>query len=81
MTEFTKSYKAYKGTIARTIVYTFGHFVIAASTVMYFTGADFWTAMTNAIVEPILNAIWYFVLDALWTRRSIKKRHQELKPA
>jgi uncharacterized membrane protein len=39
---------------------------------MYFTGADFYTAMTNAIVEPILNAVWYFVLDAIWIRKVIK---------
>jgi uncharacterized membrane protein len=77
MTEFTKSYRSYKGTILRTIIYTIGHFFIAASTTMYFTGADFWTAMTNAVVEPTLNAIWYFVLDAIWTTRINKKNSEE----
>jgi uncharacterized membrane protein len=72
MTEFTKSYTTFKGTFLRTLIYTIGHFFIAASTTMYFTGADFYTAMTNAIVEPILNAIWYFVLDAIWIRKVIK---------
>jgi len=33
---------------------------------MYFTGADFESAITDAIVEPILNGVWYFVLDRLW---------------
>ena len=72
MTEFTRSYASFRGTFLRTVIYTIGHFFIAASTTMYFTGADFYTAMTNAIVEPILNAVWYFVLDAIWIRKVIK---------
>jgi len=40
--------------------------MIAAACVMYFTGADFTSAITDAIVEPILNGVWYFVLDRLW---------------
>ena len=66
MTEFLESYKTLKGTIVRTIIYTLGHFFIAAMCVMYFTGADFWIAITDAIVEPLLNAVWFFVLDRLW---------------
>ena len=77
MTEFTKSYNAYKGTILRTLIYTIGHFFIAASTTMYFTGVDLYTAMTNAVVEPILNAGWYFVLDALWASKTNKNNEQE----
>ena len=66
MTEFLESYKTLKGTIVRTVIYTLGHFCIAAMCVMYFTGASFWIAMTDAIVEPLLNAVWFFVLDRLW---------------
>lgn len=66
MNEFTNSYHALKGTILRTIVYTIGHFIIAASCVMYFTGASFSVAATDAIVEPLLNAVWFFILDRLW---------------
>ena len=64
--EFLASYKALKGTLLRTLIYTMGHFIIAAACVMYFTGADFQSAMTDAVVEPILNGVWYFVLDRLW---------------
>lgn len=72
MTEFTKSYNAYKGTIFRTLIYTIGHFCIAASTTMYFTGADLYSAMTNAVVEPLLNSIWYFVLDSMLASKTSK---------
>jgi uncharacterized membrane protein len=68
MNEFLNSYKALKGTLARTVIYTLGHFLIAAACVMYFTGAEFTAAITDAIVEPILNGVWYFVLDRLWTK-------------
>ena len=52
--------------ITRTVIYTIGHFIIAASCVMYFTGAGLIPAITDAIVEPLLNAVWFFVLDRLW---------------
>jgi len=66
MTEFQNSYQALKGSLLRTFVYTIGHFLIAAACVMYFTGASFYIAMTDAIVEPLLNALWFFVLDRVW---------------
>ena len=43
-----------------------GHFLIAAGCVVYFTGASFIDGITDAIVEPILNGVWYFILDRLW---------------
>jgi uncharacterized membrane protein len=62
-------YEANRGTIIRTVIYTIGHFIIAASFVMYFTGAEFSAAITDAIVEPLLNSIWYFVLDKYWASK------------
>ena len=62
-------YEANRGTIIRTVIYTIGHFIIAASCVMYFTGAEFSAAITDAIVEPLLNSIWYFVLDKYWASK------------
>ena len=70
MSEFTRSYQALKGTLLRTIVYTIGHFFIAAGCVMYFTGASFYIAITDAIVEPLLNAVWFFVLDRVWISKN-----------
>ena len=59
-----------KDTLLRTAIYTIGHFLIAAACVMYFTGANFAAAVTDAIVEPLLNAAWFFTLDRLWSRSS-----------
>lgn len=69
MSEFTKSYNTLKGTLLRTGIYTIGHFLIAAACVMYFTGAPFYIALTDAVVEPLLNAVWFFVLDRLWSAK------------
>jgi uncharacterized membrane protein len=68
MNEFFNSYKVLKGTLLRTLVYTLGHFLIAAACVMYFTGADFISSVTDAVVEPIINGVWFFILDRLWTK-------------
>ena len=58
------------GTLWRTIVYTLGHFIIAAVCVWYFTGAQFLMAVTDAIVEPLINGAWYFVLDKFWASKN-----------
>jgi uncharacterized membrane protein len=68
MNEFFNSYNVLKGTLLRTLVYTLGHFLIAAGCVMYFTGADFISSVTDAVVEPIINGVWFFILDRLWTK-------------
>ena len=64
------------GTLLRTLIYTVGHFLIAASCVMYFTGADFLAAITDAVVEPLLNGVWYFVLDKLWVKREMRLQNE-----
>ena len=71
MTEFTQGifttskniYKNNKGSILRTIIYTIGHFAIAIVVLMSIADVSFKVALTDAIVEPLANSIWYFVLD------------------
>ena len=75
MTEFTHGifsasktiYENNKGSILRTIIYTIGHFAIAITVLMLIAEGSFIVALTDAIVEPLANAIWYFVLDKFWT--------------
>ena len=63
-------YSNNRGSILRTIVYTIGHFVIAISVLMLIADVAFMIALTDAIVEPLANAIWYFILDKWWASRS-----------
>ena len=77
MTEFTagifqaskKVYNNNKGSIARTIIYTIGHFLIAIIVLKSVANVSLKEAMTDAIVEPLANAIWYFVLDKFWASK------------
>ncbi len=59
-----------KGSILRTIVYTIGHFAIAITVLMSVADVSFLIALTDAIVEPLANAVWYFILDKWWASRS-----------
>ena len=59
-----------KGSILRTIVYTIGHFAIAIIVLMLIAEVSFMIALTDAIVEPLANAIWYFILDKWWASRT-----------
>ena len=58
------------GSILRTIVYTIGHFAIAITVLMLVADVSFLIALTDAIVEPLANAVWYFILDKWWASRS-----------
>ena len=77
MTELTKGifqvgrgfYENNKGSILRTIIYTIGHFAIAIICLMLISDVSLMIALTDAIVEPIANSIWYFVLDKWWASR------------
>ena len=78
MTEFTKGifevtrdiYKNNRGSILRTIVYTIGHFAIAITVLMLVADVSFMIALTDAIIEPIANSVWYFVLDKWWASKT-----------
>ena len=77
MTEFTtgifeasrKVYKNNKGSILRTVIYTIGHFLIAIVVLRSVAEVSIEEAMTDAIVEPLANAIWYFMLDKFWASK------------
>jgi uncharacterized membrane protein len=65
-------YSNNKGSILRTIVYTIGHFVIAITVLMLVADVSLAIALTDAIVEPLANSVWYFLLDKFWASK-IKK--------
>ena len=77
MTEFTHGifsasktiYQNNKGSILRTIIYTIGHFAIAIIVLMSVADVSFSIALTDAIVEPLANSVWYFLLDKFWASK------------
>jgi len=69
-----KVYESNKGSIIRTVVYTIGHFGIAITVLMLVADVSFYIALTDAIVEPLANSVWYFLLDKFWASKVMKKR-------
>ncbi len=65
-------YRNNRGSILRTIIYTIGHFLIAAGTILVLSDVPVIIAMTDAILEPLLNSVWYFILDKWWASKSQK---------
>ena len=78
ITELTHSFigilKNSKGSLLRTVIYTIGHFIIAITCLILIADVSFREAMTDAIVEPLANSVWYFLLDKWWTRNVSNKR-------
>ena len=66
-------YSNNKGSILRTIVYTIGHFIIAITVLMLVADVSFMIALTDAIVEPLANSVWYFLLDKFWASKKFKR--------
>ena len=62
-------YRNNRGSILRTIVYTIGHFIIAITVLILIADVSFMIALTDAIVEPLANAVWYFLLDKFWASK------------
>ena len=65
-------YNNNRGSILRTIIYTIGHFAIAITVLILVADVSFYIALTDAIVEPLANSVWYFLLDKFWASK-IKK--------
>ena len=68
MTIFNSIKTKMSDSLILTIVYTTGHFIIAASCVYYITGASLELATIDAIVEPIINAVWFYALHKGYTK-------------
>ena len=54
---------------AKTIIYTLGHIAIAIACIIIITGSDFTYAFIDAVIEPLINAGWYYLLEALWQQQ------------
>ena len=73
MTEFRngiyRTLKSMIGTsICRAFIYTLGHILIAMTCNRLITGAEWALASADAIIEPLINGVWYYVLDKSWSK-------------
>jgi uncharacterized membrane protein len=74
MTELTKGiFKIIRKLIGESsillaVIYTIGHIFIATTCNFLITGADVELAAVDAIVEPLINGVWFYVLHKLAKR-------------
>ena len=69
MNEFTNSYESLKGSLLRTLVYSIGHVIIAVTVLKLVADVTITEALTDATIEPMVNAVWFFILDRLWNTK------------
>ena len=70
---------SHKYSVLRTCIFTAGHYTIDVSCTVLITGAPLHLAMTSSIVGPIINAIWYYILDRVFFSYLIPKWKKEKK--
>ena len=54
----------------RAVIYTTGHVIIAMTCNNFITGAAWELAAADAIIEPLINGVWYYALDRMWASRA-----------
>ena len=57
-----------------TIIYTSGHFIIAVSCVTLITGASLKLATLDALIEPMINAVWFYILHRIYSYYKLRKK-------
>ena len=50
------------------VIYTIGHIFIAMTCTYFITGATLELSATNAIVEPCVNGVWFYILHETWKK-------------
>ena len=68
-----KDISSNKSTLLRTLIFTFGHYWIDVLSNHFITGASIKSAMVASVAGPILNAIWYYVLDRMFFNYILSK--------
>ena len=57
-----------------TVIYTIGHFIIAVTCVTLITGASLELATIDALVEPTINAFWFYLLHKAYSNFKSKEQ-------
>tara|TARA_B100000945_G_C20318376_1_gene566363 strand:- start:448 stop:669 length:222 start_codon:yes stop_codon:yes gene_type:complete len=56
------------------VVYTLGHIVIAMACNTLITGANLNLAALDALIEPCINGIWFYILHKLYKNYYLSKK-------
>ncbi len=56
------------------VVYTLGHILIAMTCNTLITGANLNLAALDALIEPCINGIWFYILHKLYKNYYLSKK-------
>jgi uncharacterized membrane protein len=59
---------------ALAVIYTIGHIIIAMACIRLITGASMELAAVDAIVEPMINGVWFYALHKTFNKVGIPKK-------
>ena len=48
------------------VIYTIGHILIAICVVRAITDSSWWDAGLVALIEPVINGVWFYMLHRIW---------------
>ena len=57
--------KFLESSLTLTVIYTIGHVLIAMACNMIINKVSFYGALTDGIVEPLINAVWFYFIHKL----------------
>jgi len=59
------------------VIYTLGHILIAMLCNVAITGAAMELALVDAVVEPMINGVWFYILHSTWKRFNQNKNDHD----
>ena len=62
-----------RSSLARAVIYTIGHVFIAMTCNHLITGAPLNLAAADALIEPMINGVWFYALDKFWASKIIAR--------
>ena len=57
--------KLLESSLTLTVIYTIGHVLIAMACNMIINKVSFYGALTDGVIEPLVNAVWFYIIHKL----------------
>lgn len=58
--------------LLRAAVFTLGHFCIDIMVISSITGADMATSTLASMIGPVMNGLWFLIIDRVWSSAHAK---------
>ena len=62
--------------LLRASVFTLGHFCIDVMVISSITGADMTASTLASMIGPVMNGLWFLIIDRVWSSAHAKDESQ-----